>query len=96
MSVGGAISPHQRELLEQAIAKMPAGATVVLGFDNDKAGKDLATMVEQLGAKSHCKLVREVPLKGKDWNELLKVKERDFIRSLGAAARPPIALGCER
>jgi hypothetical protein len=94
MSIGGAISPHQRELLEQAIAKMPAGATVVLAFDNDKAGQDLCTSVQQL-AGSRCKVVREVPVHGKDWNELLKVKERDYIRSLARGPRPS-QLGCER
>ena len=97
ISVGGAISLHQRELLGQATAKMPAGSTVVLAFDNDEAGEKLSKTVEHLAAGSkQCRVVREVPIAGKDWNDLLKLQERDFIRSLGPAARAFRALGCER
>lgn len=73
MSTGGALSPHQPELLRGAMEKLPETAGVILGFDLDDAGENLADEVRQF-APSGRKLKRMVPDVGmsKDWNDMLK------------------------
>ena len=49
MSTGGKLNPQQPVLLRGAMEKMAEGATLVLGFDNDKDGDKLA---EEVGGDS--------------------------------------------
>jgi len=60
---------------------MPAGSTIVLAFDNDSAGAKIANDVRDLAPGRS--FLRHVPVRGKDWNDLLQTIERDYIRSLG-------------
>jgi DNA primase len=59
---------------------MPAGFTIVLAFDNDAGGDKLAQDVEEIARSA--RLVRHRPPvmpRGKDWNDLLRIRERDYI-----------------
>lgn len=87
MSVGGALSPHQQELLGRAVAKMPERSTLTLAFDNDEGGHKLAQQVEALARAVAPTLTieRAVPSLGKDWNDQLKLQERDYIRTVRRA-----------
>lgn len=91
MSTGGELSPTQRGhfemgpdgelklkqpgLLRLAMEKLPAGAVVILGFDNDDPGEKLADEVRAL-APAGRELRRMMPEAGtgKDWNEALKCR----------------------
>jgi hypothetical protein len=73
MSTGGALNPQQPELLRGAMEKLPEGAGVILGFDLDNGGENLADEVTHF-APAGRKLKRMVPDigMGKDWNEMLQ------------------------
>lgn len=65
VSLGGAISDHQRELLEGLITKAHArGTTVGVGTDNDDQGEVYWKLLLALGAD-----FRQLPRGGKDWND---------------------------
>ena len=65
VSLGGAISDHQRELLEGLITKAHArGAKVGVGTDNDDQGEVYWKLLLALGAD-----FRQLPRGGKDWND---------------------------
>ena len=69
VSIGGAISDHQRELLERLITKAHArGAKVGVGTDNDSQGEVYRKILLALGA-NFCQL----PRAGKDWNDDLSL-----------------------
>ncbi len=100
MSIGGELSPTQRGLFEElpdggltlkqpgllrlAMEKLPAGAVVLLGFDNDEPGEKIAEEVRAL-APAGQELRRVVPKFGKDWNEMLKDR-LGYIFSRGSMA----------
>ncbi len=81
MSTGGELNPQQRGdlelqqpgLLRGAMEKLPAGAIVLLAFDNDDPGEKLADEVRAL-APAGRELRRVLPNaeSGKDWNDMLK------------------------
>lgn len=81
MSTGGELNPQQRGdlelqqpgLLRSAMEKLPAGAIVLLAFDNDDPGEKLADEVRAL-APAGRELRRVLPNaeSGKDWNDMLK------------------------
>jgi hypothetical protein len=88
MSIGGELSPEQRGhfetlpngelklkqpgLLRLAMEKLPAGAVVLLAFDNDGPGEKLSDEVRAL-APAGRELRRVKPGKpGDDWNKVLK------------------------
>lgn len=81
MSTGGELSPQQRGnleieqpgLLRGAMEKLPAGAVVLLAFDNDDPGEKLADEVRAI-APAGRELRRVLPdaATGKDWNDMLK------------------------
>lgn len=90
MSVGGSMSPHQKELMRSALAKASSrGAEIVLATDADGPGRSLAA---ELAAMAPEKAVvrREEPDGGKDWNDQLKASLR-----ASEAAQMPIAHGGE-
>lgn len=75
VSIGGALSPAQPELLTAAMEKLPHRGRVVLAFDNDNAGRKLADQIEESFAKAKrndLELVVDFPpTAGKDWNDVL-------------------------
>jgi len=64
---------QQPGLLRSAMEKLPAGAVVLLAFDNDDPGEKLADEVRAI-APAGRELRRVLPdaESGKDWNDMLK------------------------
>jgi hypothetical protein len=79
MSTGGEFSPQQRGnleleqpgLLRGAMEKLPAGAVVLLAFDDDEPGEKLVEEVKAI-APAGRELRRVLPDHAKDWNKMLK------------------------
>jgi len=84
-STAGAISPHQRQVIAAALGRVPPGTTIVLGFDRDPGGDDLARQVREL-APGPCERITS-PI-GKDWNDCLKERERSFIQAVSGRTGP--------
>jgi hypothetical protein len=82
-STAGSMSEHQRSLIRDALRAMPAGSQVVLAFDRDPAGERLADEVRALGGAD---ISRLCPPIGKDWNDCVQARERDYIQQLGRHA----------
>jgi hypothetical protein len=78
-STAGSMSAHQRSLLSEALKVLPPGTDIVLAFDRDPGGEKLASEVRAL---SGAELTRACSPIGKDWNDCLRERERDFIRAL--------------
>jgi hypothetical protein len=83
MSVGGAWSPAGLHELTASTRRLPEGARVVLAFNNDKAGTELADRLQpRLEAEARV-VTRHVPARaGADWNDVLQARESAFIASL--------------
>lgn len=79
LSIGGNMNHGQPELIRSAMEKMAPGSVVILAFDYDEAGEELAEEVTAL-APSSVEVQRILPPvgTGKDWNEVLKL-ERGII-----------------
>jgi hypothetical protein len=75
MSTGGNIGAHQRELIRRAITRMPPATEIIAGFDRDKAGDRFTAVLEGLAEGRPVK--RELPARGKDWNDLVKLLTRE-------------------
>jgi hypothetical protein len=88
-SVAGSMSPRQLSVLKDAFAALPSNTSVVLAFDRDAAGDKLAEQVQALTAIACERVTTQV---GKDWNEWLKVREREFISSLPRGRHPGLSL----
>ena len=71
-STGGKLSTDQPALIRAAIERMPEGSTILLAFDDDTAGDELAEEIKAL-APSSIKVQRDRP-PAKDWNQALKDK----------------------
>lgn len=73
MSTGGALNPQQPALIRGAMEKLPAGAVVLIAFDNDEGGEKIAAEVQAV-APAGREVRRVLPDKktGKDWNDILK------------------------
>lgn len=78
-STAGSMSAHQRCLVAETLKALPAGADVILAFDRDPGGEKLAAEVRLLAGSE---LTRSCSPIGKDWNDCLKERERDYIRAL--------------
>ena len=71
ISIGGQMSPHQKELVAYAMARVhERGAAIVLATDADAAGEAHAQALREL-APAGASLYRDVPAVGQDWNEQL-------------------------
>ena len=82
ISTGGTISDKQLDLIKTAMAEMTKlGGEIVIATDNDEAGNKLAkTLVKE--APSQSKITRDVPERGKDWNELLQhIRQKEITRN---------------
>jgi hypothetical protein len=82
-STAGSMSEHQRSLLRDVLRAMPAGSQVVLAFDRDPAGEKLADEVRALGGAEFSRLRSPI---GKDWNDCLQSREREYIQQIGRPA----------
>jgi hypothetical protein len=84
LSVAGQFSPLQAELLARAAAKLPAGSEVVLAVDADAAGDKIAEKIRLAMARDGVSIRRDSPsaMQCKDWNDVLKLRERPFIQAL--------------
>jgi len=72
VSTGGTMNPNQPALLVAAMAKLPAGAEVLLAFDNDEGGERMAAEILAL-APAGVHIHRAFPPVGvNDWNDALK------------------------
>lgn len=71
-STGGKLNPNQPALIRAAMERMPEGSTILLAFDDDKAGDELSDEIKGL-APSSIKVQRDRP-PAKDWNQALKDK----------------------
>ena len=99
VSIAGAPSPYQLDIVEKGVAKMPAGSTVVAAVDGDQAGTKVAKQLEDITARHPevtFKRASPEPALGKDWNDVLQRMERDYIRTLPAFARAQGKGGPER
>lgn len=77
-STAGQFSVHQAECLRSAAAKMPSQAKrILLAFDNDEAGRALASRVRDVLAESPLDIVDHFPPKANDWNDFLLASLRD-------------------
>ena len=81
ISTGGTISSSQLESIETAMAEMTKiGGELVIATDNDVAGNKLAQTLSKK-APSQSNITRDVPSKGKDWNELLQhTRQQEITR----------------
>jgi len=79
ISTGGTTSKYQLDLIKTAMAEMTKiGGSIVIATDNDNAGNKLAHTLSQ-EAPSVGNISRDVPSKGKDWNELLQHNRQQEI-----------------
>lgn len=68
LSIGGQMSPEQRQTLQDRLAEaVGRGAKIAIATDADAAGDELAQVVFQMAPGAR----RERPEQGKDWNEQL-------------------------
>ena len=82
ISTGGTTSKYQLDLIKTAMAEMTKiGGSIVIATDNDMAGNKLAQTLAR-EAPSQSKISRNVPKRGKDWNELLQhIRQQEKTRS---------------
>jgi len=86
-STGGTVALDKEKLLGEAIAAMPPGSVAVTAFDADQGGEKLARLAEQLAGT--VPVQRHVPPIPKDWNDVLKRQEREYILSLSRRQKGP-------
>jgi ABC-type branched-subunit amino acid transport system substrate-binding protein len=85
LSTGGPVTKAQVELLTQAAAKLPSNGVVVLAFDNDEFGNELAATASQaLGDKGVrvCRHAPPAPARFTSWNDVVREREHSFIQGL--------------
>jgi len=72
VSVGGALSDKQRDLVAGLLEKaLERGATIVLSLDKDAPGREHEEQIRQL-APEGLMVERQEPTYGKDWNDQVK------------------------
>lgn len=88
-STGGSLSQEQLRLVRRTMEKLPPGSRVVLAFDADEAGDQLAAEVLAV-APGSVSVHRELPPvgTGKDWNDVLKYQK-------GIIDNPTLGVGPE-
>jgi hypothetical protein len=86
-TTGGSFGESQARFVAAAIARMQPGSTVVIATDNDGPGERLAAKIRELAGT--VAVARERSPVGKDWNDCLQERERDYIRSLRSRDRAP-------
>lgn len=97
LSTAGQPSNSQMELLDRIFGHLPPACTVVAAVDADAPGHTLAGRLETLVRRhNHLGFLRDAPQGAKDWNDVLRRVERDFIRSLPGLRRTRGLFGRER
>ena len=92
LSTGGAPSTRQVEMLERVFAQLASASRVVAAVDSDDAGIKLASRIEDLVRRHEgIAFQRHSPWPAKDWNDVLRRVEREYIR-----ASPPLGRSIER
>jgi phage/plasmid primase-like uncharacterized protein len=86
-STGGSFGGPQAQYIARAISNMGPSATIVIATDNDDAGEKLAAKIADLAGMAT--MVRDRSPVGKDWNDCLQERERDYIETLGSRSRGP-------
>jgi hypothetical protein len=91
LSTGGAPSTRQVEILERIFAQLASASRIVAAVDSDDAGVKLASRIEDL-ARRHEGITfqRHSSWPAKDWNDVLRQVERDYILAL-----PPLGRSLE-
>lgn len=85
LSTAGPVMKAQVELLTQAAAKLPSNGVVVLAFDNDQFGDELAVVVSQALADKGVRVCRHAPPQPErftSWNDVVREREHSFIQGL--------------
>jgi hypothetical protein len=96
MSVGGAWSPSGLEELTASTRRLPDGARVVLAFNHDKAGTELADRLQpRLEAEGRVVTRHSPGRDGDDWNDVLQARESAFIASLQSQKKRSAERGME-
>jgi hypothetical protein len=85
-SIGGRMTPKQKELIRSAAAVMPGAAVVIAAIDADTAGTEIAEVIEtavRLTGRSDLRFERHSPEgnKHKDWNDVLKSRPKPILTS---------------
>jgi hypothetical protein len=81
-SIGGQVSPVQKELIRAAAAGMPAKSKIVAAFDSDAAGAELAGVVRaavDVSDRDDLCFVFHEPFGFKDWNDQLRGKSKRLL-----------------
>lgn len=89
-SIGGKMSPVQPELVRATIARMPTGSEIVAAMDADAEGAKLAAAVRgafELSGRSDLKFVVAEPFGGKDWNQILQLRNQPPALSMARVSR---------
>lgn len=82
-STGGAIGERRgADFITRAIARMPPGSTIITATDRDAEGDKYALQIAALAATVPVPVIRDASTVGKDWNDFLKDRERDYIKTL--------------
>ena len=84
VSISGAPSPDQLELLKSAMAKMPEGSDIYLGYDNDESGKILiekTTALFEALDRQDVRIMESSPETAKDWNDILRASSAKIDHS---------------
>jgi hypothetical protein len=81
-SIGGKPNPEQPGLIRAAVARMPVGAEIVSAMDADADGGKLTEIVRhavELLDRMDLKFTVQVPIGGKDWNDVLRAKPHPLL-----------------
>ncbi len=89
ISLGGALSAQQKDLLARLFERLPR-ASVVLATDNDEAGERMAQEVGQLAMAHGIKSERQGAPTGKDWNDALRFEQAAELERQRYAIHPGI------
>jgi len=82
LSTGGASGPKGEHFLHAAMARMPPGSSCIVATDRDPEGDKYADRIAALAADTSVDIRRHATPIGKDWNDCLKERESEYIRSL--------------
>lgn len=74
-SIGGSLNHQQPDLIRKAVARLAQPATLIIATDSDEAGCKLAGQIKNViksTGQNDLTIVRILPDKAKDWNDILR------------------------